>query len=127
VADISAAFGMLALTLAAVGLYGILAYSVSRRTREIGIRIALGSGSMSIVSLLAREALLLISTGSLAGIGIAFGASRLLSRYLAGVSPLTPSILIACVGTMLAITIAAVIVPSVRACRIDPLTALRHE
>ena len=127
VADISAVFGLLALTLAGVGLYGILAYSISRRTRELGIRIALGSSSISILSIVAGEALLLVGGGCVAGIGIAFGASRLLSRYLAGVSPLTPSVLIACVGTMLAITIAAVFVPSVRACRTDPLTALRHE
>jgi macrolide transport system ATP-binding/permease protein len=127
VASLSAAFGVLALALAAVGLYGVLAYSVSRRTREIGIRMALGARSGLVLWLVAREALLLVGAGSVAGVAMAAAASRILSQYLAGVSPTGPMILIACTGAMWIIGAVAVSVPAIRACRVDPLSALRHE
>jgi macrolide transport system ATP-binding/permease protein len=127
VADLAAAFGALALLLAAVGLYGILAYSVARRTREIGIRMALGSRAGSVLWLVAREALVLVAAGSVAGIVIAISASRVLARYLFGVSPSDPVTLFACAGVMLAIAAVAVSIPAARAARVDPLVALRHE
>jgi len=96
IANISAAFGLLALLLAGVGLYGILAYSVVRRRREIGIRIALGSTSRSIVGLVAHEGLLLVAIGSLAGIAIAAAGSRLLLRYLPDVSTVDLPTIVAC-------------------------------
>jgi macrolide transport system ATP-binding/permease protein len=126
IANISAGFGILALALAAVGLYGILAYSVARRTREIGIRMALGSSAGSIIAMVAREGLLLVATGSIVGILIAIAGSRVLSRYLPGVSSLDLPTVAACAATMLVIALAAVCVPAVRACRVDPLTALRQ-
>jgi hypothetical protein len=127
VANISAAFGILALALAAVGLYGVLAYSVSRRTREIGIRVALGSGSGKILAMVAREAGLLVGAGSIAGVAIAVATARLLSRVLPPTASLAPSLLAVCAGTMLAITALAAFVPAIRACRVDPMAALRHE
>jgi ABC-type antimicrobial peptide transport system permease subunit len=127
VANISASFGILAVTLAAVGLYGVLAYSVSRRTREIGIRMALGSGSRMILAMVAREAGLVVGAGSIVGVGIAVAAARLLSRVLPPTASLAPSLLAACTGTMLVITVLASCVPAIRACRVDPLAALRHE
>ena len=127
VANISTAFGVLALALAAVGLYGILAYSVSRRTREIGLRMALGSSPGRILWMVAREALVLVGIGSVAGLTLAIGASRVLWRYLVGASGPGPAILIVCVATMLVMAAIAISIPAIRACRVDPLDALRHD
>ena len=126
VASLSAAFGILALALAAVGLYGVLAYSVSRRTREIGIRMALGARPALVIWLVAREALLLAGAGSAVGVAMAAAASRILSQYLVGVSPTGPLILISCAGAMLTVATIAVSIPAIRACSVDPLSALRH-
>ena len=126
-ANLSGAVGFLALTLAAVGLYGILAYSVSRRTREVGIRMALGSSARSVLWIVAREALLLIAVGSLAGVALSLACWRLLSHQLPGVSSIDASVLMVCAAIMLALAAAAITVPAIRACRIDPLMALRHE
>ena len=124
-ADLAAAFGALALLLAAIGLYGVLAYSVARRTREIGIRMALGSGAGSVVWLMAREALVLIATGIAAGIAIALSASHILAQYVSGVSVTDPGVLLSCSGVMLVIAALAVSIPASRAARVDPLIALR--
>jgi predicted permease len=124
---VAASFGVLAATLAAVGLYGVLAYSVSRRTREIGIRMALGSGSGTILAMVAREAGLLVGAGIIAGAGIVVAAARMLSQVLPPTASLAPSMLAAGAGVMLVSTILAACVPAIRACRVDPLAALRHE
>ena len=126
-ANLSGAVGLLALALAAVGLYGILAYSVSRRTREVGIRMALGSSVRSVLWMVAREALFLIGLGGLGGITLSAAGWRLLSERMPGVSPIDAQVLIVCATVMLVVTVVAVSVPAVRACRIDPLRALRHE
>src|SRR5262245_3766643 len=126
-ASISGAVGLLALALAAVGLYGILAYTVTRRTREIGIRMALGSSVWSVLWLVVRQALALIALGSVIGVAISFGAWRLLSQRVSGVSAIDGSVLIVCATIMLVLGAMAVTVPAIRACRIDPLMALRHE
>jgi ABC-type antimicrobial peptide transport system permease subunit len=127
VANLSGAVGLLALTLAAVGLYGILAYSVSRRTREIGIRMALGSNAGAVLWMVVREALLLVVTGSIAGVAVSMAAYRLLSHRVPGVWPIHAAVLTACAAIMLILSALAVSVPAIRACRIDPLAALRHE
>ena len=124
VANLAGVLGLLALVLAAVGLYGVLAYLVSRRTREIGIRMALGADAGSVVWLIAREALLLITAGSIAGIAIANLAGRLLRSYLFGISPADPVTLAASAAVMLTMAAIAVCVPAARATRIDPLAAL---
>lgn len=126
VADLASAFGVLALFLAAVGLYGVLAYLVTRRTREIGIRMALGSGAASVVWMVLREALQLVAIGCAAGIVLALAAGRSIAGYLFGVSALDPVTMLAA-GLMLALAAAAVCGPALRASRIDPLAALRHE
>ena len=127
VANLAGALGLLALVLAAVGLYGVLAYLVSQRTREIGIRMALGANPGSVVWLIVREALLLIVAGSMAGIAIAILAGRLLSAYLFGVSSADPVTLFAAAATMLIVAAVAVSVPAARAARIDPIVALHYE
>lgn len=126
-ANLSGAVGFLALALAAVGLYGILAYSVSRRTREVGIRMALGSSARSVLWMVAREALLLIGAGSIGGITLSLAGWRLLSERMPGVSPIDAQVLLVCATIMLILAAAAVSIPAIRACRIDPLVALRHE
>jgi predicted permease len=126
-ANLAGAVGFLALALAAVGLYGILAYSVSRRTREVGIRMALGSSARSVLWMVAREALLLLGVGSLAGLTLSVGGWRLLSERMPGVSPIDAQVLIVCATIMLILAAAAVSIPAIRACRIHPLIALRHE
>ncbi len=126
-ANLSGAVGFLALALAAVGLYGILAYSVSRRTREIGVRMALGSSARAVLWIVAREALLLIGVGSLAGLTLSVAGWWLLSERMPGISTIDPQVLIMCAAIMLILTVAAVSIPAIRACRIDPLIALGHE
>jgi predicted permease len=126
-ASISGAIGLLALALAAVGLYGVLAYTVTRRTREIGIRMALGSSVWSVLWLVVRHALALIALGSVIGVAISFSAWRLISQRVSGVSAIDVSVLSVCATIMLVLGAMAVIVPAIRACRIDPLVALRHE
>ncbi|HLJ46277.1 MAG TPA: ABC transporter permease [Bryobacteraceae bacterium] len=127
IADLASAFGALALALAAMGLYGVLAYSVTRRTREIGIRMALGSSRASLVSIVVREALLLVGIGSMLGLALAVALGRSIAAYLFGVSSLDPLTLSATAGLMLVIAAVAVFTPALRAARIDPLVALRHE
>jgi ABC-type lipoprotein release transport system permease subunit len=126
-ANLSGAVGFLALALAAVGLYGILAYSVSRRTREIGIRMALGSSASAVLWLVAREALLLIGAGSLAGLTLSVVGWPLLSEEVPGVSTIDAQVLIVCAAIMLILATAAVSIPARRAMRVDPMVALRHE
>lgn len=127
IANLSGGFGVLALALATVGLYGILAYSASRRTHEIGIRIALGSKLGSVLWMIVREALALVGAGSALGIVLAIALSHGLSRYFAIVPAVTPAVLTACALTMLLFSAAAVVAPAFRSCRVDPLRALRHE
>ena len=127
IANIATAFGIVALTLATVGLYGILAYSVVRRRREIGIRLALGSTSRAIVTSITIDALRLVAIGSIAGLVMAFSGTRLIASYLANVSPITVPVLAACGAAMLLIAVIAACIPALRACRVDPLTALRPD
>jgi len=127
VASLAGAFGVLALVLAAVGLYGILAYSVSRRTREIGIRMALGASSGSVLRIIAREAVVLVGTGSAIGLAIALAAAPVLSHYLSGVSRAGFGIIAPCTLGMLFVAAAAVAIPAIRGCRVDPLSALHHD
>ena len=126
-ANLSGAVGFLALALAAVGLYGILAYSVSRRTREIGIRMALGSSASAVLWLVAREAPLLIGVGSLAGLTLSVVGWRLLSEKMPGVSTIDAQVLIVCAAIMLILATAAVSIPARRAMTVDPMVALRYE
>jgi predicted permease len=127
VADLAAAFGIVALALAAVGLYGVLAYSVTRRTREIGIRMALGSRAGSILWSVLREAAKLVGIGCAVGLLLAAAAARSIAAYLFGVSMFDPMTSVAATGLMLIVGTAAVCAPALRASRVDPLMALRHE
>jgi predicted permease len=126
-AAFSAAFGGLALLLAAVGLYGLLSYAVAQRTREIGIRVALGAHTSTVVRLVVRQGLTMVAVGAAIGLAITFGVTRLLTALLFGVAPRDPVILGGVVAILLAVGVVASMVPAVRAARVDPLTALRAE
>lgn len=121
------AFGVLALILAATGIYGVMAYAVSRRTREIGIRMAIGASQAQVLGLIGRRALFLIGAGTLLGLGLALVVARLLGQILYGVEPTDPVTYATVFGMILAITVVACGVPAMRAIRINPVTALRQE
>ena len=120
-----AAFGLLALLLAAVGLYGTLAYSVSQRSREIGIRMALGADGRRLLWLVMGQGVRLASIGVGIGLAVAFAASGLVSSLLYGVSPLDPVTFLAVSAFLIAVAVVASVIPAQRAIRIDPVSALR--
>ena len=121
------AFGILALTLAITGIYGLSAYSVSRRVREIGIRVALGAQSRQVLACVLRRLAWLVLAGSCTGLALAWLAARLLASIVYQASPRDPLILAATVLTLAVAGLCAAIGPARRALGIDPAGALRHE
>jgi predicted permease len=122
-----AGFGALALLLAAVGLYGVLAFAVSQRTREIGIRMALGGRARDIYFLVARQGAILIGIGVLVGLASAVAATRVLRSLLIGVSPTDPLTFALVAGVLVAVALLACAIPARRAAGVDPVVALRYE
>jgi predicted lysophospholipase L1 biosynthesis ABC-type transport system permease subunit len=120
-------FGALALLLAAVGLYGVMAQSVARRVREIGIRMALGAQGGEVLWLVLREVAIMVAIGALIGLPAAFALTRLLTTYLFGLTPQDPLSIAGSVVVLLAITALAGFIPARRATRVDPMIALRYE
>jgi putative ABC transport system permease protein len=120
-------FAAVALFLAALGMYGVLAYQVSQRTREIGIRMALGSGTGTIFRLIVGEGVLLLAAGSLVGIAGAFAIRRGLQSQLYGVGPMDPKVLFAVVCVLGVVSLLASTIPARRAARIDPVIALTEQ
>jgi len=113
--------------LAAVGLYGVLAFNVARRTREIGIRMALGADSGSVRGLVAREVALMLIAGTAAGAGAAAAAGKLVQSFLFGMKPWDALVYALAVGTLWLIAVGAASIPVRRATRVDPTVALRYE
>ena len=124
---ISTVFGALAALLAAIGLYGVVAYSVGRRTQEIGVRMAMGAMPGRVVLLVLRETALLAALGIVCGLPVALAAMRLLTGFLYGVQPADPTVTIVSAGLLAAVAGIAGLVPALKAGRIDPLVALREE
>jgi len=120
-------FAALAAVLAVVGIYGVMAYSVTQRTREIGIRVAVGARAGSVLGLVLREALALAVIGLVVGLGATLGLTRLLASQLYQVSATDPLVLGAAAAGILVVSLAAGFVPAWRALRVDPLIALRAE
>jgi len=118
-------FGFVALLLAAVGLYRVVAYSVTSRTKEIGVRIALGAPRTNVVRGVIRESLTLVATGAVLGIPVAWAAARLLSGFLPGVTSSDPLAYAGAVAVLAAVTLVASWMPARRASRVDPVVALK--
>jgi putative ABC transport system permease protein len=126
-ATLSGFFGVLALLLASIGLYGILSYGVASRTKEIGIRMALGAQSSVVRSLILREALLLVLVGLAVGLPAVFAVTRFASTLLFGLSPTDPVSLSLAGLALLVVALVAGYLPARRATKVDPLVALRYE
>jgi putative ABC transport system permease protein len=120
-----AAFAFVAVALTASGLYGVMAYLVTQRTREIGVRMALGASRASVLALMLRQAGAMAVTGIGAGLVGAYGLARYLSSLLYGVSASDPTVYLAVSVLLSVVAFAAIVVPSSRATRVDPLNALR--
>jgi predicted permease len=120
-------FGALALVLASVGLFGLMSYNVSRRTNEIGIRMALGAQREQVLGLVMRESMILVVIGVGAGVAIAVGASQFVATLVFGLAPTDPRTLFAAIGIMVLVSAAAGYLPARRASKVDPMVALRYE
>jgi predicted permease len=127
VAALSATFGLLATVLAALGLYGVMAYAVSLRTREIGIRMALGARRASVLGLVLRDVAILVGIGVALGLPGGYGLARVVQSQLFGLQALDPATFALATGTLLVTAFVAGYVPARRATRVDPMVALRYE
>jgi ABC-type antimicrobial peptide transport system permease subunit len=127
VASLSAVLGALATLLAMVGLYGVMAYAVARRTREIAVRMAFGAAASRVTTLIVREMLVLVALGMLLALPALWWLQRFVSSQLYGVSPTDPAAVLAAAGTLLLAALVAVWIPCRRALRIEPMMALREE
>jgi ABC-type antimicrobial peptide transport system permease subunit len=124
---LSVAFGILATLLASVGLYGVTAYAVARRTQEIGIRIALGASRANVLRMVLSEVVVLVGAGIAAGVLAALALGRLVESQLFGIKASDPLVMLMAVGVIIAVTALAAYVPARRATGIDPMSALRYE
>ncbi|MBV9224246.1 MAG: FtsX-like permease family protein [Acidobacteriaceae bacterium] len=127
IAQLCSIFGAIALVLAATGLYGVLSYSIARRTNEIGIRMALGADKANVIGMVLRETGIMIFLGMTAGVGATFGLTRLIANRLYGLSAMDPLTIGAALGILGVVALAASYIPALRAARVSPVAALRHE
>ena len=127
VAALSAGFGLLATLLASIGLYGVMAFVVARRRKELGVRLALGAAPGGVLWLVMREVLVLLAIGLAIGVPAAVGTGRFVAAQLYGVEPNDPWMALATVAVLAAVSAAAGLIPAQRASRIDPIMALRYE
>jgi ABC-type antimicrobial peptide transport system permease subunit len=127
VASLAGLFGIVALVLAVIGLYGVTAYTVAQRTNEIGIRMALGANRAKVVQLVLQGAFLRVAIGLILGLPLAVAAGRLISSELYGVSSWDPLALAVAAGALAVAAFFAAIIPAIRAASISPTTALRTD
>ena len=124
-AVVSGVFAVFGLLLAGFGLYGLLSYSVELRSAEMGVRMALGASRRAIVWLVLAQAGMRVAAGTMLGVGLAYGANRLLQSALDGLPWVPLGSLLALCGVMALVAVSAAVVPALRATRIDPVRALR--
>jgi len=127
IAQLTSFFGVLSLVLACIGLYGLTAYNVGRRTNEIGVRMALGASRGDVVRLVLRGAFRLILCGLILGIPLSLATGRVLSSQLYGFSPYDPVVIAIAIGLLGLFGFIATLVPARRAMKVDPMVALRYE
>ncbi|MGH9452948.1 MAG: FtsX-like permease family protein, partial [Terriglobia bacterium] len=127
VAELSSFFGLLALLLASIGLYGVTTYTVAQRTNEIGIRMALGARRSDVLSMVLREALQLVAMGTACGVPLALAFARLISSQLYGITPYDPLAVCAATAVLFSVAATASYIPARRAAKLDPMVAVRHE
>jgi ABC-type antimicrobial peptide transport system permease subunit len=126
-ATVSGFFGVLATVLAVIGLYGVISYLITKRTSEIGLRMALGANRADILRMVLREAALLLGAGLIVGTILALAAGNVAASLLFGLKPRDPLTLAAAISGMIFVSLAATLLPARRAVTVDPMTALREE
>jgi putative ABC transport system permease protein len=126
-ATLFSAFGLLALCVAAIGIYSVVAYAMSQRTHEMGVRLALGASLRDIVNLVVLDRMLVVGLGVAAGVAVALALGRFVTSLLFGVTASDPSTIIGAAALLIGLAIAASMLPALRAARIDPATALRAD
>lgn len=127
IAQLCTIFGLVALLLASTGLYGVLSYLVSRRTNEIGIRMAIGAEYRQIIAMIFRETGVVVGIGMTAGVLMTMASTRLVASRLYGLQPIDPATIFAALFILGIVGIAASYLPAVRAARVNPVTALRYD
>ncbi len=127
VAQLSAFFGLLAVFLSCIGIYGVMSYVVTRRTNEIGIRMALGAGRSNMLWMVLREILMLVTIGVVIGVPVTLAGDRLVSNMLFGLKPTDPATLVGATAILLIVAAIAGYLPARRASLVDPMVALRYE
>jgi predicted permease len=126
-AKLATAFGLAALLLAGIGLYGVMSYAVSRRAGEIGLRVALGAQRKAVIGMVLRDAMMLVGIGILVGVPVTFGVSRVIRNQLHGVGPADPVAFLVALGVLMLGAVVAALLPALRASRVAPVVALRAE
>ena len=124
---LTTSFGVLATLLVVIGLYGVLSFSVVRRTREIGIRVALGAQRRDVFLMVIKHGLILVLAGALAGVAVSLALSRFITGLLFGISPTNASTFVAAAAGLIIVALVACFIPARRATKVDPLVALRYE
>jgi putative ABC transport system permease protein len=120
-------FAGLALLLAAIGIYGLMSYTVEQRMQEFGIRLALGAATRDMLGMIVRQGMLLAGIGLVIGLGSAYALSRLLAKVLFGIKVNDPVAYTAVAVTLISVALFATVIPGLRATKVDPLNALRYE